>query len=299
MAAATDTYASTTPAPMNARARTAGLFVVLFALFIGVGWLIAFLTGGSGILTVGLFLGFAVVFNLVVYFFSDKIALRAHRAKIVEEDEAPRLHRIVRHICNTNGLPMPRIAVIPTKMPNAFATGRNPEHATVAATEGILELLDDDELEGVMAHEMAHVSNRDTLIMTIAATVAATFAIGARFLFWGSLFRGRRDGGSMLIMLALMALAAIGAFLLKMAISRSREFLADETGARYCAKPWALANALEKLERGVERNPPKRGEASPASESLYIVSPFKGSAVAKLFSSHPPTEERVARLNAM
>lgn len=287
---------------MNARARTAGLFLLLFALLTGVGYLLAFLTGGSALLTMGIFIALAAVLNVVVYFFSDKIALRAHRARIVDEAEAPRLHRIVKAICQTNGLPMPQIAIVPSDSPNAFATGRNPDHATVAATEGILRLLDDDELEGVMAHEMAHVSNRDTLIMTIAATVAATFAIGARFLFWGSLFggfRGRRDGGTMIVMMVLLFLAAIGAMLLKMAVSRSREFLADETAAYYTGKSWALASALGKLEEGVARTPPQRDEASPTAEGMYIVNPFKGSRVAKLFSTHPPMEERIARLQRM
>lgn len=281
---------------MNATLRTGGLFLAMFGLLAGVGYLLAFLTGGSAIWTMGLFLVIAVLFNVAMYFFSDKIALRAHRAKVVDESEAPRLHRIVGNICQNNGLSKPQIAIAPTKMPNAFATGRNPEHATVCATEGILDLLNDDELEGVMAHEMAHVANRDTMITTIAATIAATFAIGARFLFFGALFRRGRGGGQLIVMLALMALAAVGAFLLKMAISRSREFLADETGAKFCGKPWALADALRKMEQGVQRNPPEKGEASPAAESMYIVSPFKSGVVAKLFSSHPPTEERIQRL---
>lgn len=281
---------------MNARARTTGLFLLMFALLTGIGYLMAILTGGDAILTMVLFLGIAVVLNVVMYFFSDKIALRAHRAEVVDASEAPRLHRIVDNICQTNGLPKPQIAIAPTDMPNAFATGRDPDHATVCATRGLLDLLDDDELEGVMAHEMAHVSNRDTMITTIAATIAATFSIGARFLFWGSLFRRRGGGGQMIIMLVLMALAAVGALLLKMAISRSREFLADETGARYTGKPWALADALRKLENGVQQNPPERGEASPTAESMYIVNPFRSGAIAKLFSSHPPTEERIRRL---
>lgn len=281
---------------MDATARTTGLFLLMFALLTGVGYLMAILTGGDAILTMVLFLGIAVVFNLVMYFFSDKIALRAHRAEIVDASEAPRLHRIVDNVCQTNGLPKPQIAIVPSDSPNAFATGRDPEHATVAATRGLLELMNDDELEGVMAHEMAHVSNRDTMLMTIAATIAATFSIGARFLFWGSLFRRGRGGGQMIIMLVLMALAAVGALLLKMALSRSREFLADETGARYTGKPWALADALRKLENGVQETPPERGEASPAAEGMYIVTPFRSGVVSKLFSSHPPTEDRIARL---
>ena len=214
---------------------------------------------------------------------------------MVQEHESPRLYRTVKRVSQMAELPMPRVAVIPTDTPNAFATGRNPDNAVVAATEGLMEMLDDDELEGVIAHEMAHVGNRDILVMTVAATIAGAIAFAARWAFFSAMF-GRRDGGSALLLVLVAITAPIAALLIRAAISRSREYKADATGAETIGKPWALANALEKLERGVKRKPIKHG--NPASSHLFIVNPFKGGLVG-LFSSHPPTEERVLRLRKM
>jgi heat shock protein HtpX len=190
-------------------------------------------------------------------------------------------------------VPVPRVAIIPMDTPNAFATGRNPENAVVAATEGLLNMLSDEELEGVIAHEMAHVRNRDILIMTVAATIVAAIAVFARIAFWQAIFN--RNANVWLLLLVAVT-APIAVLLLRSAISRNREYKADETGAQFIGKPWALANALEKLERGVDRHPIRSG--SPATSHLFIVNPFKGG-FAGLFSTHPPTGERVRRLRAM
>jgi heat shock protein HtpX len=235
--------------------------------------------------------------NLFSYWFSDKIVLRMYGARQVSESDAPVLYGVTRDLAMKMNIPMPKVFIIPSEAPNAFATGRNPKHAAVAATEGIIRLLTREELMGVMAHELSHVRNRDILIGTIAATIAGAVSMLAHF---GMFFGGRRDndegGGGIVGALAMMILAPIAAALIQMAISRSREYEADATGARVCGNPLYLANALRKLHAGVQRVPMN---ASPATAHMFIVNPLRGGGMANLFSTHPPMEERVARLEAM
>lgn len=235
----------------------------------------------------------AVVMNLGSYWFSDKLALSASRAQPVSESEAPQLYAIVRHLAQRAGLPMPRIYITPDQQPNAFATGRNPQHAAVAVTQGILQILSQDELEGVLAHEMAHVKHRDILISSIAAMLAGTISMLPRLLF----FFGDRDSSVNFIgQMAMWILAPIAAMIIQMAVSRSREFEADREGARLCGRPDSLANALQRLEMGAQSIPMN---ANQATAHMYIVNPLRSGALQRLFSSHPPTSERVARLMAM
>jgi len=275
------------------------LMILLGGIFLVIGWALGGYFMGDWVTGAIFFLILAGVFNAVSYFFSSKIVLWSYRARIVEEHEAPRLHRIVRRVVSMSGLPMPKVAIIPTKTPNAFATGRNPKNAVVAATEGILETLNDDELEGVMAHEMAHVKNRDILLMSVAATIAGAIAFMAR-IFWFNMLFGRRGRGgeaNWIILLIVAITAPIAAMLVQLAISRSREFKADRIGALMIHKPLALASALKKLDRANRRRPIDRG--NPASSSLFIVNPFRGGAFVKLFSTHPPVEERIKRLEEL
>jgi len=242
---------------------------------------------------------FAFVMNFVTYFFSDKIVLKMYKAKEAAEAEAPVLYRIVRRLSQKAGMPMPKVYIIPDMSPNAFATGRNPNHAAVAATEGIMQLLTEEELSGVMAHELAHVKHRDILIGTIAATIAGAISYLAQMAQWAMIFGGRRDddeGGSPIAALVMMIVAPIAAMLIQMAISRSREFAADEGGARIHGEPMSLANALLKLEKGSRMIPM---HATPATSHMMIVNPFSGGALMKLFSTHPPVAERVERLKAL
>jgi len=250
----------------------------------------------------GLIMAFVIslIMNFGSYWFSDKIVLMMYRAREVKEAEAPRLYGLVARVSSEAQLPMPRVYIIPGETPNAFATGRGPQHAAVAATEGILNLLTDDELEGVLAHEFAHIKHRDILTGTIVATMVGTITFIARMAGWAMVFGGgsrdRRNGGGAAD-LALMILAPIAAVLVQLAISRSREYAADEGGAHICGRPLSLANALQKLERGVERNP--MANASPATAHMFIVNPLFGGGIAKLFSTHPPLEERIDRLQKM
>ena len=244
-------------------------------------------------------LGLAAVLNFVSYFFSDKIALMTYRAQPVTREELPRAYEVVERITQRQGLPMPKIYVIPTDSPNAFATGRNPSHASVAVTQGILNLLDDEELEGVLAHELGHVRNRDILISSIAATLAGAITILARMAYWGALFGGfgGRDreerGGGGLSALFMLILAPIAAMLIQLAVSRSREYAADATGAHFTGNPYALARALQKLDTYSKRIPMV---ASPSSAHLFIVQPLLGINFAGLFSTHPPIRKRIERL---
>jgi len=273
--------------------KTAMLMVMLTLLLV---WGGAALGGKSG-MTFALVMAF--VMNFVTYFFSDKIVLKMYRAREVSEAEAPVLHRIVRRLSQKAGMPMPKVYIIPDMSPNAFATGRNPKHAAVAATEGIMQLLSEEELSGVMAHELAHVRNRDILISTIAATVAGAISYMAHMAQWAMIFGGRHDddeGGSPVASIVMMIVAPIAAMLIQMAISRSREYAADEGGARLQGNPHALANALRKLHNGAQAIPM---HATPATSHMMIVNPFSGGGIAKLFSTHPPVEERIARLEAM
>src|SRR5882672_7825907 len=243
----------------------------------------------------------AVAMNFVSYWFSDKMVLAAYGAQPIEEASAPRLYAIVHRLATRAGIPMPRVYLIPSETPNAFATGRNPEHAVVAVTEGIMRILDEDELEGVLAHELSHVKNRDVLISTIAATLAGAITYLAHIAQWGAIFGGRsRDdeesGSNPLVMILFAILAPIAAMLVQFAVSRSREFQADASGARLAGRTYGLAKALEKIEVASRVEPLP---ANPATAHLFIVNPLTGQSFARLFSTHPPTEERIARLRAM
>ncbi len=243
------------------------------------------------------FFAVALVMNFATYWFSDRIVLSMYRAREVTEAEAPELYSIVRGLATRAGMPMPRVYIIPTASPNAFATGRSPDHAAVAATEGILSILDRDELEGVMAHEMSHVRNRDILIGTVASVMAAAIS----YMAYALMFVGGRDDedSNPLVAIAAMIFAPIAAGLIQMAISRSREYMADEGGAQLSGRPGSLASALMKLSRGVEVAPMRGGRAGEATANMFIVNPFSAQGMARLFSTHPPVEERVARLMAM
>jgi heat shock protein HtpX len=257
--------------------------------------------GGTGGML--LFGGIGLVINFVSYWFSDRIALMAHRAQPVTREEAPEFHEIVERLTRKAGLPMPKLYVIPSMTPNAFATGRNPSHAAVAVTQGIVQLLDERELEGVLAHELAHVRNRDILIATIAAAVAGLISSLGHMIQWGAMFGGfRREGeerGSVFEMIAWAILAPLMAMVVQLAVSRSREYAADASGAELLGDPDALADALLKLERGNEIQPYEFG--GPATAHLFIVHPFAGAGgkIMELLSTHPPIEERVQRLRQM
>ena len=241
----------------------------------------------------------AGVMNFVSYFFSDKIALAMYRAQPRTREELPRVYNVVERLTQRIGLPMPKMYLIPTPSPNAFATGRNPKHASVAVTQGILELLDDEELEGVLAHELGHVRNRDILISSIAATLAGAVTVLARSAYWASLFGGygsrddRDRGSNPIVALLMMILAPFAAMLIQLAVSRSREYAADETGAKVTGNPYALAHALQKLDAYSKRMPLV---ASPSTAHLFIVKPYIGSVFANLFSTHPPIPKRIERL---
>src|SRR5688572_31140975 len=242
-------------------------------------------------------LGVAVVMNFVSYWFSDKIVLRMYKAQPVGPDHP--LHRMTARLVQRAGLPMPKVYVIPDMSPNAFATGRNPQHAAVAATEGILRLMDTSEIEGVMAHELAHVKHRDILISSVAATVAAAIMMTARMAQFAAMFGGGgnnrddRGGSNPIAMLATIILAPIAAMLVQAAISRSREFLADAGGAKIAGTPYGLMNALKKLEMGSKQIPL---DANPATAHMFIMKPFSGGGLLSMFSTHPPTEQRIQAL---
>jgi len=278
------------------RFKTAVLLTSLTLLMIAMGSAI----GGRG----GMYFAFlmACALNLFSYWFSDRIVLRMYDAQEVGEREHPAFYGLVRKLTVQAGLPMPKVYIIPSDSPNAFATGRNPEHAAVAATEGILRILTPEELEGVMAHELSHVANRDILISSIAATLAGAIAMLGSMLRWGAIFGGGRssddeEGGGMMGWLAMAIIAPIAAMLIQLAVSRSREYLADESGARLCHHPLALANALRKLDNGSRMLP--MAEARPATAHLFIVNPLTAGGLLQLFSTHPPMEDRIARLEEM
>lgn len=241
----------------------------------------------------------AMALNLGAYYFSDKLVLRMHGAQPVSEQQAPRLYAIVRELAMRAEIPMPRIFLMASEQPNAFATGRNPEHGVVAVTEGILRILTERELRGVLAHEIGHIKNRDILISTIAATVAGAVAYIANMLQWTAIFGGGDDDApNPIAALGLAIVAPIAATLVQLGISRSREYLADEAGARISGDPEALASALEKLERAAHHVPP--ATSVPATASLFIVNPFSGTrGLVSLFSTHPPMADRIRRLRGM
>ena len=274
---------------------------LLLGLLTGLILVIGNVIGGQNGMMIALII--AAVMNFVSYFFSDKIALAMYRAQPVTREQLPRVYDVVERLTQRNGLPMPKIYVIPTDSPNAFATGRNPSHASVAVTEGILNLLNDEELEGVLAHEIGHVKNRDILISSIAATIAGAITMLARMAGWAAMFGGYggrddrdRGGGGAIGALLMMILAPIAALMIQMAISRSREYGADETGAHFTGNPYALASALKKLDAYSRRIPLV---ASPSTAHLFIVQPFlgmNGLNLANLFSTHPPIAKRIERL---
>jgi heat shock protein HtpX len=276
--------------------KTGLLLAVLTAMLVMIGGAI----GGQQGMVIAFVIALAM--NFFSYWFSDKIVLAAYGAKPIDEAEAPRLYAIVHRLATRAGIPMPRVYLVPSETPNAFATGRNPQHAVVAVTEGIMRILDEEELEGVLAHELSHVKNRDVLISTIAATLAGAITYLAHMAQWAAMFGGRsrddEEGGSNPIAMILLAiLAPIAAMLVQMAVSRSREFQADATGAQVAGKPWGLAKALEKLQMANEAVP--MAGATPATAHLFIVNPLSGQTLMRLFSTHPPLEERIARLRAM
>jgi heat shock protein HtpX len=272
----------------GAAIRTTILLASLGGLLVVIGALI----GGAP--TAGLFLGIALLINLGSYFFSDKLALKMARAKPIEESEAPRLYQVVRELTTRAGLPMPRLYMIPQEQPNAFATGRNPNNAAVAVTAGITKLLSEDELRGVLAHELAHIQHRDILIQTIASAIGAAITYLAYMFLW---FGGDNDSPlSIVASLAMVLLAPIAATIIQLSISRQREYSADAGGAEICGNPESLASALLRLEQGAAAMPM---QVNQASEPLYIVKPFSAKGMAGLFSTHPPIEERVKRLRQM
>ncbi len=271
--------------------------VLMVALTLLLVWGGAALGGKSGMTMA---LGFALVMNMVTYWFSDKIVLRMYGAKEVKEADAPELFSIVRTLAQKASIPMPKVYIMENDSPNAFATGRNPSHAAVAVTTGIMRILSRDELSGVIGHELAHVKNRDILIGTIAATIAGAISYLAQMAHWAMLFGGRSndddEGGNPVAAIVMMIVAPIAALLIQMAISRSREYSADEAGARIAGSPFFLANALKKLHATSQRIPLN---ANPATAHMFIVSPLTGRGILTLFSTHPPMEERIARLEAM
>ncbi len=268
-------------------AKTFGLMALLTAMFVAV----AGLLGGRSMMLPAF--GFAALLNFGSYWFSDRIVLKMYRARTLVPEDAPRLYEMVDRLRRQADLPMPTLAVAPSEQPNAFATGRSPEKSVVCVTEGILKILDQPELEGVIAHELAHIKNRDMLIGTVAATLGAAIVFLARF---GFMFGGNRDRGGILGLILMMVLAPLAALVVRSAISRAGEFRADRVGAQISGNPRGLATALQRLEAGARRIPM---EVNPAASHLCIVNPLAGGGFAKLFSTHPPTGERVQRLEEM
>jgi heat shock protein HtpX len=257
-------------------------------------WIGGYFGGRGGMMIAFLF---AIIMNFGAYWFSDKIVLRMYRAREVDPSQAPGLHQMVERLAQKAGIPTPKVFVIPSESPNAFATGRNPDHAVVAVTQGILRLMNDQELEGVLAHELGHVKNRDILISSIAATLAGAIMMLASMARWAAIFGGFSrdddDGGGVFGLLFMAILAPIAAMMIQMAISRTREYKADATAAEVAGTPYGLASALEKLGKATERMPM---EANPSTAHMFIVNPLSGRSVMRLFSTHPPLEDRIRRL---
>jgi len=277
--------------------RLFGLYFLMTLLMVIVGSIFGAYFAGNFIGGAFFFLIFSLPIALYSYFYSDSIVLRAYGARIIERQDNPRLYGIVKKIADLNDLPTPRIAIVSSSTPNAFATGRNPKNAVVAATTGIMSVLDDHELEGVMAHEMAHVKNRDTLVMCVAAVIAGFISFAARMMMWNSMFgRNRNVNPALLILVAITA--PLAAFLLQMAVSRSREYHADATAAKLTNKPWALISALKKLEWENHRKPLDCG--SPSNAALCIANPLRGGDFfVNMFSTHPPMEKRIKALEKL
>ena len=280
---------------MTSQIKTLLLLALLSGIIIMLGGMLG---GRQGVIIA---FGLALVMNLGSYWYSDKIVLSMYRARELAPEDAPQIHSMVEELANNAGIPKPRVCVIPEEAPNAFATGRNPQHAVVAVTEGIVRLLSPEELRGVLAHEISHIANRDILIQTIAGVMASAIVTLANIFQFTAMFGGNRDneGGTNPIAGLVMALLApLAAGLIQMAISRSREYLADDTGAKLCGQPLALAGALAKLGAASGRVPMQRG--NPSTAQMFIVTPLFGrNALANLFSTHPPLEERIERLQAM
>ncbi|MDI6778692.1 MAG: zinc metalloprotease HtpX [Bacteroidota bacterium] len=270
------------------------LMLVLTLLLIFVGNLL----GGQGGMMIAFL--FAIVMNFGTYWFSDKIVLKMYKAQELKPEDNPQLFQMTQELTGRAGIPMPKLYIIPNDQPNAFATGRNPQHAAVAVTQGILRILSKEELMGVIAHELSHVKHRDILIGTVTATIAGAISMLAHMAQWAMIFGGgSRDnerGGNPIVMLVIIIIAPLAAMMIQMAISRSREYLADEGGAKIAGNPLYLANALRKLHTASQRIPM---EANNATAHMFIVSPLRGGGFTKLFNTHPPMEERVAKLEAM
>lgn len=277
---------------MGNQLKTALLLTALTCIIIWIGQAVG---GANGMVYAFIF---ALALNLVSYWFSDKIVLKMYGAREITEAQAPELYGMVQKLSASSGLPMPRVFMIDSDSPNAFATGRNPQHAVVAVTSGLMKLLNREEIEGVLAHELAHVNNRDILIGTVAAIMAGMIMIVARMAQWAAIFGGasrdeRDDGGGALGFIVLAVLAPLAATIIQLAISRSREYLADATGARFAGSPFGLANALKKISLASQRVPL---QANPSTAHMFIVNPLSGRSLMSLFSTHPPVEERIKRL---
>jgi heat shock protein HtpX len=281
---------------MSNMLKTTLFLALLTGLFMAVGGLL----GGRGGMMTAFVL--ALVMNFVSYWFSDKIVLRMYRAQPLGESEAPVVHRIVRSLATRAGIPMPKLYLLPSEAPNAFATGRNPQHAAVAVTHGILRIMDETELEGVLAHELSHVLNRDILISTVAATIAGAISMVANMAQWGMMFGGARHdddeghGTNPIALILTFILAPLAAMIIQMAVSRSREYQADASGAKLTRNPLGLASALGKLEQASRMVPMN---ANPSTAHLFIVNPLSGRSLMSLFATHPPVQDRIARLRSM
>lgn len=294
--------------------RTVSMFIILTIILVLIGALVSVLFSDNWLFGLSVMMAVSLVMCFVSYFFSKQMALMAARAKIVSEAEYPRLYSIVRDVANRAGMPMPEVGISPDMSPNAFATGRNPRNAAIVCTRGILDLLPDDELRGVIAHEMAHIRNRDILLMSIASAIASIISYLARMLWWAAIFSGGNRNDNNRLVLLIVAIAAqilvpIAAILIQLGISRNREYLADETGARIIDDPRALARALDHLEKGndyfnVHTSTRSRDRKNPTDDyahaNMWIADPLKkGGLISRLFSTHPPMYERIKKLNKL
>ncbi len=279
--------------------KTAFLLASLTALLGLMGMMLDRFLGTGGIMTI-LFLGIGIVMNWVSYFYSDKIVLKMYKARVVTPAEAPQLHQMVDTLCARTGLPKPKVAIVPTEVPNAFATGRNPKNAVVAVTEGILRALSYEELEGVVAHELGHVKNRDTLVSTVAASIAGAIGMLANIGQWGLFFGGggsdEEGGGNPFVLIIMMILAPIVAMVVQMAISRTREFGADRFAVESTGNPDAMANALRRIQNFAQSY---KMPAAQGTQHMFIINPLSGGGMSQLFSTHPPTEKRIAAIMAL
>ena len=282
---------------MGGNARTALLMGVLTGLMLLVGSVAGYFLGIPITYTIGISLTIAVLMNVAIYWYADKWVLRLYHAKIVSETEQPKLHEMVSRLASNAHLPKPDVAIIPIETPNAFATGRSPSHSVVAVTQGAMNLLDDEELEGVLGHEITHVKNRDMLIGTMAAIIGAVITYVTYFSIFSGTQRNREGGGTAILAILAIILIPFCAILVRLAISRGREYGADEGGANISHKPLGLATALRKLQSAAQNRPMRQG--NPSTANMFIVNPFSGVQLSGLFSTHPPTEERIKRLEGI